>query len=195
MQRARGVTLIDALVLIAVIGVLAAGNAWLLARLSAASAQAARDLQALQYAAGLMAEAVAMPMTFCDADDPQVGTAQLAALGSTGCAAQVDSPGPEPGETRFGPLRFDHVSDWAGYAMPGPGCPGLCDAGGALSAGGALAGCSAGVAVTPIAWGGIAATDAQGQPQALRVRVTLACPGAPDLVLEAIRIRDAPNRV
>lgn len=187
-------TLIDALVLIVLVGVLAGGNTLLMSRLADSAASAARELEALQYASGLMAEVTAMPMTFCDADDGNVATAQAAAILATGCATLVDALGPEVGEARLGPLRFDHVSDWAGYAMPGPGCAGLCDASGTLLAGGALAGCTARVAVAALAWAGIAALDAQGQAQVLRVRVEVDCPGRAILTLESIRVRDAPNR-
>lgn len=192
-RSVRGVTLIDALVLIAVLGVLAAGNSLLMSRLAVASAQANVELQSLQFAAGLLSEVSAMPFTYCDADDTQAATAQLAVVGPTGCASTVDALGPEGAESRYAAPRFDHVGDWAGLVMPGPGCAGLCDASGGLLAGGVLSGCSARVTVAPQAWGGIAAVDAQSQAQVLRIRVTLACPGQADLVLEALRVRDAPN--
>lgn len=193
-RRARGVTLVDALVLIVLVGVLAGGNSLLMSRLAESAATSARELQALQFAAGLTTEITAMPMTFCDADDANVATAQAAIVGGIGCATLVDALGPEPGETRFGPQRFDHVSDWAGYSMPGPGCAGLCDASGSPVAGGALAACTVQVTVVPQAWAGIAAVDAQGQAQVLRVRVAVGCPGQADIVLESLRVRDAPNR-
>jgi MSHA pilin protein MshD len=193
-RQVRGVTLVDALVLIVLVGVLAGGNTLLMSRLADAAATTARELELLQLASGLMAEVAAMPMTFCDADDANVATAQAAAILATGCATLVDALGPEAGESRFGPQRFDHVSDWVGYAMPGPGCAGLCDASGTLLVGGALTGCSARVSVVPQAWAGIAAIDAQGQAQVLQVRVTVDCPGRAAIVLESVRVRDAPNR-
>lgn len=190
----RGVTLIDALLLIALVGTLAAGNGLLMSRLAVAAAQTGQELQMLQAAKGLMTEIMAMPMTYCDRDDLNVTTAQQALLGATGCATLIDSIGPELGETRLGPLRFDHVSDWAGYVMPGLGCAGICDSTGTLVAAGALSGCSARVTVSPQAWGGVPALDVRGQAQVLRVRVTLVCPGRADISLESLRLRDAPNR-
>ena len=82
--------------------------------------------------------------------------------------------------------------------MPGAGCAGgLCDIAGNLlnGVGSPLAGCSARVVVTPQAMPGVAALDANGRPQALRISVTLSCPAMADTLVEGIRMRHAPNRV
>ena len=106
--------------------------------------------------------------------------------------------GPEPGESRYNPgARFDGVTDYQGFVMPGPGCAGLCDMAGNLinTAGTVLVGCSESVTLAPLALPGIAATDAQGRPQALRIIVTLVCPGVANTVVEGVRVRHSPNSV
>jgi MSHA pilin protein MshD len=195
-RAARGFTLIDVLVLLVLLALVAGSLTALFARLGSASALALREREALTVALALVEEASAMPFTFCDADDARVRTATAAVVGPAGCAGLVDALGPEPGESRYGPARFDHVSDYAGLVMPGPGCAGgLCLPDGTLinPPGSALAGCSARVDVTPQALPGIAALDANGRPQALRVSARLRCPGRADAVAEAVRVRHAPR--
>lgn len=113
--------------------------------------------------------------------------------GLGGCQTQVDGLGSEPGESRYGAsaaTRFDGVSDYHGFTMPGPGCASFCDrAGVPLGLAGRLAGCNLGVAVVPQALPGLAALDADGRPQALRIVVTVRCPGAADVLAEGVRVR------
>ncbi|KNZ33504.1 MAG: hypothetical protein AD742_06335 [Methylibium sp. NZG] len=198
-RHARGFTLIDVLVLIVLVGTVAGSFTVLFGKLSAQSSQALRDRQALAIAQALLAEVRSMPFTFCDAGDARALVATGAFAGGTGCASTVDALGPEAGETRYNAAnRFDAVSDYQGLTLPGPGCPGgLCDIGGTQlnPAGGGLTGCQANVAMAAQAMTGIAATDANGRPQVLRVVVTVRCPGAGDIVLEGLKVRHAPNRI
>ncbi len=192
----RGFTLIDVLVLLVLLALVAGSLTVLFSRLASASALALREREALTVALALVEEAAAMPFTFCDADDARVRTASAATLGPAGCASLVDALGPEPGESRYGPSRFDHVSDYAGLLMPGPGCAGgLCLADGSLlnPPGSALAGCSARIDVTPQALPGVAALDAFGRAQALRVSARVRCPGRADAVVDTVRVRHAPR--
>lgn len=194
-RRARGFTLIDILVLIVLLGSAGASLGQLFTKLATQSAQSARDRQALALAESLLAEATGMPFTYCDADDARVRSATGAFAGGTGCATQVDAIGPEPGETRYASPRFDHLSDYHGLAMPGPGCAGLCDRQGVRidTAGSPLQGCTAGLSVQPQALPGIAALDTHGRPQVLRAVATVAC-GDSRVQLEALRTRHAPNQ-
>lgn len=177
--RARGFTLIDVLVLIVLVGTVAGSFTLLFGRLSAQSAQALRDRQALAIAQAMMAEVRGMPFTFCDAIDSRAAVASAAVLGGTGCASTVDGLGPEPGESRYNAAnRFDSVTDYQGLTVPGPGCPtGLCAIDGTLlnPPGGLLAGCQAAITMAPQALAGVAALDANGRPQVLRVAVTVRC--------------------
>ncbi|MDP1693052.1 MAG: type II secretion system protein [Burkholderiaceae bacterium] len=196
-RRSRGFTLIDVLVMIVLLGVAAGTMTTLFARLGAQSAETMRARQSLALAQSLLDEVLMMPMTFCDPQDARAGVATRAAVGGSGCASTVDGLGPEPGESRYSAAnRFDNVSDYQGFAMPGPGCAGgICDITGNLlnGAGSALAACSASVAVTPQALPGVAGLDADGRPQGLRVAVTLRCPGRADTLLEGVRLRHSPR--
>ena len=200
-RRAGGFTLIDVLVLIVLLGTVAGSMTVLFSRLAAQSAEAMRDRQALAMAQTLLAEVRMMPMTYCDPGDANARTATsaLVGVGPTRCSATVEGLGPEPGETRYNAAnRFDNVSDYQGLVSPGPGCPGgICDiAGNVLNPPGTpLAGCSARIATTPQAMPGVAALDANGRPQALRIVVRLACPGRADTVVESVRMRHDPNGV
>jgi MSHA pilin protein MshD len=197
--RTTGFTLIDVLVLIVLVGSVAGGVTVLFSRLAAQSAESMRARQALGLAQSLLDEVRMMPMTYCDPQDARATLATGAIVGGAGCATTVDALGPEPGETRYNAAnRFDGVSDYQGLAMPGPGCAGgICDIAGNLvnGPGSPLAGCSAQVAMAPQALPGIAALDANGRPQALRIVVTLSCPGRADTVVEGIRVRHAPRSV
>ena len=199
MQRHRGFTLIDVLVLIVLLGTVAGSLTVLFGKLAAQSAETMRARQALSVAQALLNEIRAMPFTYCDPQDARATLATGAFTGGTGCASTVDGLGPEPGETRYNAgNRYDGVSDYQGFTMPGAGCAGgLCDIAGNLlnGVGSPLAGCSARVAVTPQAMPGAAALDANGRPQALRISVTLSCPAMADTLVEGMRLRHAPNRV
>ncbi len=197
-RRQAGFTLIDVLVLIVLLGTVAGSLTVLFGKLAAQSAETMRARQALSAAQALLNEIRAMPFTYCDPQDGNALNATRATVGAPGCSTTVDGLGPEPGESRYNPLnRFDGVSDYQGFTMPGAGCAGgLCDIAGNLlnGAGSPLAGCSARVAVTPQAVPGVAALDANGRPQALRISVTLTCPAMTDTLVEGIRMRHAPNR-
>lgn len=198
-QQARGFTLIDVLVLIVLVGTVAGSFMALFGKLSAQSSQALRDRQALAIAQALLAEVRSMPFTYCDPGDARASLATAAVLGGTGCASSVDALGPEAGESRYNAAnRFDGVSDYHGLSQPGPGCPaGICDINGnpLNPAGGMLSGCQASVVMAPQAIAGIAALDANGRPQVLRIAVTVRCPGAGDILLEGLKVRHAPNRI
>ena len=194
--RSAGFTLIDVLVVIVLLGIVAVALTGASARMAAQSAQTLKARQALALAQGLLAEVRHMPFTYCDPNDARFALATAATLGGVGCTTLVDALGPEPGETRYTPAtRFDSVSDYQGFAMPGPGCAGgLCDlSGNLINATGPLTGCAARVNLAAQALAGVAANDADGRPQALRIVVTVTCPGADTLVAEGIRVRHAPN--
>jgi MSHA pilin protein MshD len=199
--RQRGFTLIDVLLVIVLLGIVAAALTATSARLASQSSQTLRSRQAFAVAQSLLDEVRHMPFTFCDGDDPNVLSATRARLGGPDCALRVDVLGPEPGtaESRYGTTpatRFDNVSDYQGFTMPGPGCAGLCDmAGNVINATGPLAGCGARVNMVAQALPNIAALDADGQPQALRIAVTVTCPGIEAIYADGIRVRYAPNQL
>ena len=198
MRRDAGFTLIDVLVLIVLVGTLAGSLTVLFSRLSVQSAQTLRAQQALTLAQSLLDEVRAMPMTYCDPNDAQATTATGAFIGALGCASMVEGLGTEGGEQRAGlpAARFDNVSDYNNLV----GCAGgICDptATPALinPAGTPLAGCTARIVTTPQAMPGIAALDANGRPQGLRIVVTVTCPGIADTLVEGVRLRHSPRQI
>ena len=178
----RGVTLVEVIMFIVIVGVAAGGILMVFANTSRASAAPLIRKQALAIAESLMEELRQMPFTFCDPDDANASTATGAFVGVNGCAATVEAMGSEAGETRYAPLTpFDNVNDYNGFAMAG----GILDITGATIAG--LGAYSAAVAVTPLVFGPIAATDAQ------QITVTVTGPGNITVTLDGIRTRHAPN--
>lgn len=196
-RNSRGFTLIDVLVLIVLISTVAGSMTVLFSRLSAQSAETLRARQQLALAQLLLDEVRMMPMTTCDAQDANARTAASAA-NCTGGAAGADAIGPEPGETRYGVIpadparQFDSVGDYSNFVMPAGAIRDI--AGNVLNPPGSpLAGCNARISTVPQAMPGVAATDVHGLPQALRIVVRLRCPPQADTVVEAVRMRHAPN--
>jgi MSHA pilin protein MshD len=199
----RGFTLIDVLVLIVLLGLVAGSLTVLFSRLAAQSAESMKARQSTALAQSLLAEVRAMPFTFCDAQATNAATATRARAADYGGA--VDGLGAEGTETRYGTAttppvrpadRFDSVTDYRNVTLPGAGCPGgICNSRGQLlnGPGTPLEGCSATVAVAAQALPGIAALDADGAPQALRIGVSVLCPGQPPVLAEGVRVRHAPN--
>jgi len=167
---------------IVIVGIAAGGILMVFANTTRASADPLIRKQALAIAESLLEEIRLMPFTFCDPDDANASTATGAFVGAGGCAATVEIMGPEGGETRYAPLTpYDNVNDYNGFAMAG----GILDITGATIAG--LGSYSAAIAVTPLAFGGIAATEAQ------QITVTVTGPGNITVTLDGIRTRHAPN--
>jgi MSHA pilin protein MshD len=184
--------LIDVLVVIVLVGTVAGSLTVLFSKWAGQSAQTLRERQVLGVAQALLNEVRMKPFTICD--PPAVG----AFTGGPPCQTVTDGLGPEAGESRYTVgNRFDGVSDYHNFTMPGPGCAGLCDMAGNVvnGAGSPLAGCSARVTTTAQAMPGIAAVDASGRPQALRIAVAVTCPGMADTVAEGMRVRHAPNSI
>jgi MSHA pilin protein MshD len=199
-RASRGFSLIDVLLVIVLLGIVATGLATVSGRLAAQSALSLKTRQAMALAQGLLEEVRHAPFTYCDGNDPRATatTTTRARISATDCQSLVDVPGQEPpgSESRYSlPLnRFDGVSDYQRFTMPGPGCPGLCDMDGNVVNGGtsSLVGCRAGVTMAAVALASIPALDVDNQPQVLRIAVTVTCPGLDPLVVEAVRVRHAP---
>jgi MSHA pilin protein MshD len=178
----RGASLIEVIVFIVIVGIAAGGILMVFANTTRASADPLIRKQALAIAESLLEEIRLQPFTFCDPDDANAATATGAFVGAGGCAATVEAMGPEAGETRYAALTpFDNANDYNGFAMAG----GILDVTGAAMAG--LGAYGATVAVAPLAFGGIAATEAQ------QISVTVTGPGNVSVTLDGIRTRHAPN--
>lgn len=188
-RRAVGLSLVELIVFIVVVGVAVAGVLAALNLSTRASADPMIQKQALAIAEAVLEETQLMPFTYCDPDDPQAATALNAGVGATGCtaAAAVENPGAEATppygpETRLGVTTpFDNVNDYNGFSIG----PGIVDMTGAAITG--LDGYTATVSVANQALGGIPGSDA------LLITVTVAGPGNTTAVLHGYRVRYAPN--
>ncbi|AAZ96709.1 hypothetical protein Tbd_0756 [Thiobacillus denitrificans ATCC 25259] len=179
MNKARGVSLIELLVFIVVVGIAVTGVLALYGLNVRTSGDPMVRKQALAIAESLLEEVLAKPFTYCDPDDANVETAADA----SGCATTPEGPGPEDAsETRHANLTpFDNVNDYDGFAMTG-----IVDLAGNSVAG--LDAYSARVAVQPAgAFHGIPAGET------LLVTVTVSGPGNQTVSLSGYRTRHAPN--
>lgn len=177
--RCRGISLVELIVFIAIISVGLAGILGVMNYTTRASADPLAQKQALAIAEAYLEEALAMPFTYCDPDDP----AAADALDATACATP-ENIGAEGGETRGGVQPFDNVSDYA--ALP-VAAPANIDG----TAIGGLGTYQVAVAVVQNALAvGAAAVPAAAS---LRVTVTVTGPNNVTVVLDGYRTRYAPN--
>lgn len=179
-SRQRGLSLIEAVIFIVVLGIGIAGLAILYNRLTLASVDPLVRKQAVAIASSLMEEIQLRPFTFCDPDDPAVFTAASTA----GCATP-EVIGAEGGETRYGPTFFDNVSDYA--ALP-PMAGSIQDITNTAIPG--LTGYSAQVQIVAAGGDFPAAVPAD---EALRITITVTGPANIQVVLQGYRLRYAPN--
>jgi MSHA pilin protein MshD len=184
-SRQRGVSLIEAVVFIVVLGIGIAGMAVLYNQLTVASVDPLIRKQALAIARSLMEEIQLRPFTFCDPDDPAVVTAASPAACDPARIENIgaESFAPFGMETRNGATRYDNVNDYDLFSMSG-----IVDANNNSVIG--LESYAASVAVANAGGdfpGGIPA-DA-----ALRITVTVTGPANVSVALQGYRLRYAPN--
>jgi len=124
-RKRRGVTLVELIVFIVIVGVAMAGLFAAFNTMTASSSDPQVRKQVLAIAESLMEEVTLMPFTYCDPDDPQAATAQSAIVGANGCtsAAAIENLGPET-TPPYGPesrwsatTPFDNVNDYNAFAM------------------------------------------------------------------------------
>lgn len=119
-QRHMGMSLIEVVVFIVVLGIGFAGILVLYNQLTRASVDPLVRKQALAIASSLLEEIQLHGFTYCDPDDPAVFTAASTAdcdpAKIEGIGAETFNP---PGtETRYSvAARFDNVSDYDGFQM------------------------------------------------------------------------------
>lgn len=178
-SRQRGLSLIEAVIFIVVLGIGLAGLAILYNQLTLASVDPVVRKQAVAIANSLMEEIQLRPFTFCDPDDPAVHSAT-----GPGDCTTPEGIGVEGGETRYSAPRFDNVSDYNPFDMPGS----IQDISNNNIAG--LAGYAAQVRIASA--GGDFAIPAD---DALRITITVDGPPATNVqvVLVGYRLRYAPN--
>ncbi len=180
-RSSAGVTLIELVVFIVIVGVAMAGLFAAYNTITAGSADPQVRKQVLAIAESLMDEVQLMPFTFCDPNDPAAATAT-----STGDCATVEGIGPEGGETRYNASnRFDNVSDYDGAPIG----PGILDINGTSIAG--LEGYTATVSVAQSGLG--SGGGAIPATESLKITVQVTGPSGFSLTLEGYRTRYAPN--
>lgn len=174
---ARGLSLIELLVFIAVVGVAVTGVLAVYGQTVRTSADPVVRKQALAVAESLLEEVLAQPFTYCDPDDPATDSAT-----TPGDCTAPEAAGPEAGETRGAALEpFDNVNDYDGLVLAA-----ISDVTGTAVPG--LAGYSAVVQVRPAGvFNGIPAGET------LLVTVNVTGPGNQRILLEGYRTRHAPN--
>ncbi len=185
-RRQRGLTLIELIVFIVIVGVALAGVLTVLNVTTKSSADPMIRKQMLAIAEALLEEIQSQPFTWCDPDDRSAATATSATLDATAtdatkCWDAVEGLGVETvsgnADSRSSATSpFDNVSDYSGLAA-------------ATSVSGTAmpTGYSAAVAVTQDALNGIAAADS------LRISVTVSHTSGESIVLEGYRTRYSPN--
>jgi MSHA pilin protein MshD len=184
----RGLSLIELLVFIVVVGIAVSGVLSVYSLNARSSADPMVQKQALAIAESLLEEVLAKPYTYCDPDDANVESAGSYA----DCATMPeDIMGPETAgtaETRYANLTpFDNVNDYHDFSMAviedlttGTAVPGL-------------GGYSATIQVQPVAdFNGIVPV-VPGDNETLLVTVTVTAPGNHSVSLSGYRTRYAPN--
>lgn len=178
MTDERGLSLIDLLVFIVVVGIAVTGVVSVYSLSARTSADPMVQKQALAIAESLLEEVLTKPYTYCDPDDANADSATSPAA----CATSAEAMGPEAGETRYsGVTPYDNVNDYDGFSMAG-----IVDLGGTAVPG--LAGYTATVQVQAAgAFNGIPAGET------LFVTVAVSGPGNHVVNLAGYRTRHAPN--
>ena len=174
---ARGLSLVELILFIVIVGAALAGTLAVFVQSTRASADPMQRAQALAVARSLLEEVQLAAFTWCDPDDANAASATSAA----GCASLPEALGPEAGESRLGSPGFDNVNDYDGYAMNG-----IVDLSNTAIPG--LAGYAARVRVAAAALGSIGAAG-----DALRITVTVTSPNGASVTLEGWRTRHAPD--
>lgn len=183
-RRASGLSLIELLVFIVVVGVALAGVLSAINVAARGSADPMVRKQALAAAESLLEEVELQPFTYCDPRDTSAATA----TGSAGCSAPGFSMDTTAnwgaGKTRYGPTFFDNVADYHSFTMSGT----LNDVFQQSSS--RLSGYNATVTISQVGTGFGLASNAD----ALRIDVTITGSGE-SVTLTGFRFRHSPNLV
>jgi MSHA pilin protein MshD len=185
-RHQRGLTLIEQIVFMIVIGVGVVGLVSVMGTMIRTSADPMVSKQSLAIAEAMLNEVLQQPNTWCDPDDANASTA----LSYAGCASVAQSTlGANAGESRNGGAgaAYDNVRDYAGYAQDD-----VADPAGDF----AVSGYRAEVAVAEVGASFGVASDA-----ALAVTVTVCrttspsslCSGRESFSLTGYRFRYAPR--
>ncbi|WP_300755278.1 type II secretion system protein [Janthinobacterium sp.] len=166
LRRQRGVTLIELVVFIIIVGVAVSAILGVMSLMTRNSADPQLRKQALVLAEGLLEEIEGARFTFCAVDDPAAATAKSTADCTTGPAAPGTRPYMQVTDYQ---QANPYTTDAAGNPFP--------------------AGYNATVTILAAALNGIAASES------LRIQVAVAFQGKQQVVLDGYRTRYAPNSI
>jgi MSHA pilin protein MshD len=187
LRRQRGLTLIELILFIVIVGVALAAVLGVLNMTTKNSADPLRRKQALMIAEGLMEEVRLAKFSFCDpsSNDPDPET-----VAGTAACALGENWGQEP-NTDGRP--FDNVNDYVAAANQATSA---FDVGGVLSDANGnslnLPGYRATVTITPQVLNGVGSNGTLADTDVLRIRITVSYDGD-QLVLDGYRTRYAPT--
>jgi MSHA pilin protein MshD len=194
----RGLSLIEVVVFIVVLGIAFAGMLILFNQVTKASVDPLVRKQTLAIAASLLEEIELKPFTYCDPDEPAVYTATSASTAQCGgVASHVESIGAENfgagNEDRYTAAnRFDNVNDYHGFEMgSGTTSPGIfsVDDGGTP-----VAGLSDYAVRVSVAAAGTTLASIADNTAGLLITVTAQhVPTGTTVTLQGYRFRYAPN--
>jgi MSHA pilin protein MshD len=166
----RGLTLVELIVFIVIVGVALAGVLTVLNHTTRHSADPMLRKQALTIAEALLEEVMLQPFTWCDPDDAAAATT----TGYAGCTTSENNLAAEAGEGRATATPLDNVNDYNGVSAT------------TNIAGGGSAPYTATVSVAQSSLNGIAA-DAS-----LLITVSVTA-GGETIELQGYRTRYSPN--
>lgn len=192
-HRQCGVTLIELIVFIVIVGAALAGVLKVLQVTNRDSVDPLVRKQALSIAESLLLEITQQPFTLCDPDDANAATATTVADCSNsqdkgGSALTSPTPAAESRYSSADPL--DNVADYGGFTMPGAGCAGICMPGDTTPLAG-LTGYAANVSITRA--GGVAPFAGLASDAVLKITVSVIGPANTQVALVAYRLRYAPT--
>jgi MSHA pilin protein MshD len=182
-QRAHGLSLIELVIFIVVLGVGFAGVLVLYNQATRSSVDPIVRKQVLAIASSLLEEIELRGFTYCDPDDANVYTATSTGVGANACASAttVEAIGPEAGETTRS--QFDNVNDYNGLTM----VSGIQDITGTTISG------LGDYQVTNVSVTNVGATFSLPADEVLLISLTVTGPADVNVTLQGYRFRYAPN--
>ena len=188
-RRQRGVTLIELIMFIVIIGAALAGLLQVLSYTTKGSADPVRQKQALMIAEGLLEEVRLAGFTYCDPTDPKA--VESTTLSAADCDIK-ESFGQGTGGEPVGNRPYDNINDYVDE--PGVAKAAFNNARNKLAVANGAAmdvdGYSAQVTITPVALNGIGTTAADSDVLRITVEVSY---DDQTLALDGYRTRYAPT--
>lgn len=193
-MRQRGVTLVELILFIAIVGIAIGGIVTVMNLSTRGSVDPLRRKQALIIAEGLLEEVELAKFSYCDPSDPDAGDADTV-RSAADCKSAPENWGQGGAEPAGNGRPFDNVNDYV--AAPRTWTAAFDNAGNVLSdANGAalgVTGYTARLWIAPAALNGIGSdADVSANTEVLRITVQVSFDGQ-SITLDGYRTRYAPN--